>query len=95
MNQVAALKKLPLNHVKLVVGQALRWKDRPTPVITVLPDDDVAASEVLEVVGKGAEPGGDKPRPYGFPGGSWAASGTWWWGFQVSPGSSEGWQAYV
>ena len=55
LDQVAVAQQFPLNGVELVVVQADRGKYRLTVFVAVLADDDVAAAQVLEVVGKSAE----------------------------------------
>ena len=47
-------EKFPLDWIELVLVQADRRKDRLT-IHGILPDDDVAAPEVLEVVGKSTQ----------------------------------------
>jgi hypothetical protein len=54
LNQVAVGQQLPLNPVELVGLEADGREGRLPVGVTVLPDDDVAAAQILEVVGKGA-----------------------------------------
>ena len=55
LDQVAILQKLPLNLVEMILRDTDRRKDRLAACIAILPDDDVAAAEVLEVVGECAQ----------------------------------------
>ena len=62
LDQVAVGQQFPLNLVELICLQAGRRKDRLTGVIAILPDDDVAAAQVLEVVGEGTQGSDDGVR---------------------------------
>ena len=52
---VAVAQQFPLDLVESAGGQADRREDGLAVLVAVLPDDDVAAAEVLEVVGEGAQ----------------------------------------
>ncbi len=51
---MAILEQLSLNLVELGVGHADRWK-YGLAVLAILPDDQVATAEILEVISEGAE----------------------------------------
>ena len=59
---IAVLQELALDSVDLSLIKPYRRKDRPSGTVTVLPDDDVSAPEVLEVLGEGAERADDGVR---------------------------------
>ena len=52
---IAVGQQFPLDLVQLVIPDAGRAEDRLAVFVAFLPDDDVAAAEVLEVVGERAE----------------------------------------
>ena len=55
LDQVAIPKQFALNLVQLIGVQPNRRKDRLAVGIAVLPDDDVTAAQVLEIVGERAQ----------------------------------------
>ena len=60
LDLVAMLQQLALHLVEQIVGQPFWRKYRPARVVTVLPDNNVATSQVLEVVGKRADRAQDR-----------------------------------
>ena len=62
LNQLAVRQQFALDFVELVVRQADRRKHGLAVGVAVLPDHHVAAAQVLEVVGEGAEGADDRVR---------------------------------
>ena len=67
LNQLADGQQFLLNFVELVVGQPHGWEYRLAVDVAILPDHNITAAEVFEVVGKGAQGADDRVRiPPGF-----------------------------
>ena len=55
LDQIAGGEEFLLDFVQLVIGHAHGREDRLAMLVAILADDDVAAAEILEIVGEGAE----------------------------------------
>jgi hypothetical protein len=62
LNQVTVLQEFSLDSVDLVSRYTGWRKTRLTGVVTILPDNDVATTEVPEVIGKRADRANDRTR---------------------------------
>ena len=55
LDQIAVSLKLLLDLIELILGDPDRGKDRLTMLITVLTDHHISPTQILEVIGKGAD----------------------------------------
>ena len=55
LDQIAVSLKLLLDLIELILRNPSGWKDRLTMGITILTDHNIATTQILEVIGKGAD----------------------------------------